>query len=1063
MSPGIAADKQDTADESARHILDTSGVKGGLVVHVGADDGRLTAALRADDRFLVHGIDRDAGQVAKAREYIHSKGGYGVVSVDVWRGGRLPYVDNIVNLLVVEDTGSVSRNELLRVLAPRGKAFLREKGKWTEIEKPLPAEIDEWTHYLHAADNNAVAKDKVVGPPRHYQWIAGPKWARSHDHLSTTSALVSSGGRIFYIIDEGPTAVAAIEAEWSLVARDAFSGVLLWKKPVSPWEGHLRGFRSGPTELARRLVARADRVYVTLGYGKPVTALDAATGETVATYKETTGALELILHGGTLFIVVGDRPPDNTGGAAKPSGTFQKWNHWPIYRETPPRKHLVALRADTGRVLWTKDDADTHEMMPTTLAAAGRRLFFHSGKEIFALVADKGEEIWRAARPVNLRRPSWSAPTLVVSDGVVLCADRGVDAVHPGADKESRRGQWVVSSQGGIAPEGKIQAFEAASGKPLWDAPCKEVYNSPVDVLVADGLVWSGKLVRAREPGITKGLDLKTGRVARERPDDKKFFKIVMNHHRCYRNKATEKFLVLGRDGTEFIDVATGKGYGHAFVRGACQYGVMPCNGLLYSPPHSCACHIESKLDSFVALAPARTKPQDAAPQTDSETKNLEKGPAYDWLQNEKPQSPPAESWPTYRHDAARSGKAGTALAAKLMPAWSTDLGAAATQPVVAGERVVVATPETHAVHALNTESGKRLWTFTTGAAVDSPPTFRGGAVIFGSADGWIYCLRARDGELAWRYRAAPRDRRCVAYGRVESLWPLHGSVLLLDDVVYAVAGRCSYLDGGMRLVRIDARTGKKIGEKTITGGSLPDVLSSDGTNLFLRHRRMDKQGNALKPNVPHLYSAAGFLDGSWWHRTYWQIGTFMRSAYGGWPITGSRVPAGRILVTDGERIFGFGRLNQYTKVGGHVGLGRMKYLLYALPLQVDKIGEKARRRGAPVNKVPALWTGEIPILARGMSLCGETLFVAGPPNLLVRSPEDVKDEYHIASVEALRRQREALSGKKGARLLAVSAKDGGKLMDYKLDAPPVWDGLSAAHRRLFVATTDGRVSCLKP
>jgi hypothetical protein len=30
-------------------------------------------------------------------------------------------------------------------------------------------------------------------------------------------------------------------------------------------------------------------------------------------------------------------------------------------------------------------------------------------------------------------------------------------------------------------------------------------------------------------------------------------------HHRCYRNEATERFLLLGRDGIEFVDPKTGK------------------------------------------------------------------------------------------------------------------------------------------------------------------------------------------------------------------------------------------------------------------------------------------------------------------------------------------------------------------------------------------------------------------------------------------------------------------------------------------------------------------------
>lgn len=69
------------------------------------------------------------------------------------------------------------------------------------------------------------------------------------------SAAVSAAGRLFYIIEEGPIASVKEPSQWKLVARDAFSGVLLWKKDVLPWEDRFRPFRSGPAELARRLVA----------------------------------------------------------------------------------------------------------------------------------------------------------------------------------------------------------------------------------------------------------------------------------------------------------------------------------------------------------------------------------------------------------------------------------------------------------------------------------------------------------------------------------------------------------------------------------------------------------------------------------------------------------------------------------------------------------------------------------------------------------------------------------------------------------------------------------------
>ena len=71
---------------SARKILDTTGIQGGLIVHIGCGDGQLTAALRAGDGYLVHALDSDAKNVAAARRHIRDAGLYGPVSVDAFSG-----------------------------------------------------------------------------------------------------------------------------------------------------------------------------------------------------------------------------------------------------------------------------------------------------------------------------------------------------------------------------------------------------------------------------------------------------------------------------------------------------------------------------------------------------------------------------------------------------------------------------------------------------------------------------------------------------------------------------------------------------------------------------------------------------------------------------------------------------------------------------------------------------------------------------------------------------------------------------------------------------------------
>ena len=147
-------------------VVEDSGIKGGIVVQAGCKDGKRLASLLVNEKFLVHGLDVDAKRIAKVRESLRSNCLYGKVSAAVYDGRNLPYTDNLVNLLVIEDSQcEIQEEEMLRVLVPGGVAMVCGK----KITKPVPSSIDEWTHFLHGADNNAVVNDTVVAAPRTIQ------------------------------------------------------------------------------------------------------------------------------------------------------------------------------------------------------------------------------------------------------------------------------------------------------------------------------------------------------------------------------------------------------------------------------------------------------------------------------------------------------------------------------------------------------------------------------------------------------------------------------------------------------------------------------------------------------------------------------------------------------------------------------------------------------------------------------------------------------------------------------------------------------------------------------
>jgi outer membrane protein assembly factor BamB len=1021
----------------ANDIIESSGVKGGLVVHIGR------GALRAGDSFVVQNLDA---------------------------GKRLPYVDNLVNLVVAEKPGDVSMDEVMRVLVPNGVAIIGGK----KTVKPRPSDIDEWTHFLHDAGNNAVARDKRVDAPRSLQWQAPPLWLRSHETPSGFQAMVCGGGRVFYIFDEGIVGITdqRLPERWVLLCRDAFNGKLLWRRPIASWgwpEWATNRFANTdwttitggrtvvPDENQRRLVVDGDRLYATLSYRAPLTILDATTGKTLATVANTAPVRQIIAADGVALIYSQDAQPDAEMPRPKGKGKGREKGK---AKEGPPGA-LISVEGATGKELWRK----TIPALPGLSLAIDRgRIVYQTSGTLAALDLRSGKNFWSIEPPVK------NAQTLVAHDGVIAMRTATALAVH-----------------------------DAADGRLLWQ---KEILASigigTHDLFVIDGVVWPGvvSVNEKKEPEhkganvLATGYDLRTG------AERKQVFASNLlspeHHHRCYRNKATGRFIISAMEGSEYLDLQGSAHSQNNFVRGACRLGIMPANGMLYVPPDQCFCDPGAKMLGFTAIGPV-TKIQ---PVPDNQ--RLEKGPAYT---HHSPLTTHDSDWPMFRHDPSRHGTTKAAVGAAVNESWRVKLGSGLTQPVVAGGRVFAAARETHTIHALDLKTGKTAWTFVAGGRIDSSPTLVNGAVLFGSADGYVYCLRADDGSLAWKFLAAPCDRRIMVNDQVESVWPVHGSVLVNDGIAFVTAGRSTYLDGGIRVYALDSATGKLLHQTTLSGpfpdgktfrevsfyipGANSDVLAHEGGYVYMRQKKLtpdlreekqeDLSVKGEKDVGLHVFSTSGFLDASWYNRAFWMYA----KRWPGFQLANQSSKSGQLLIVDNERTYA---VQPYYRRNVHSPMffpGKEGYLLYAdknsnepqivgdpagarKPVEWLPQSDYERGGGRAVEKLdntafgldkmigytraePPLWKTFLPVRIRAMVKAGDTLFVAGPPDEL-----DAKDPYA------------ALDGKRGAKLVAVSAKDGKKLAESTLDVPPVFDGLIAAKGRLLVALEDGSLACLE-
>ncbi|MHC4177869.1 MAG: outer membrane protein assembly factor BamB family protein [Planctomycetota bacterium] len=1062
------------ADE-AEQIASLAGFHGGLVIHVGCGDGKLTAALHLADNCAVQGLDADAKRVETARAAIRAIGVYGPVSVMHWSGKKLPYVDNLATLVVCEDSGAVPAGELMRVLRPYGAAAVKRGGKWTVTVKPQLPGTDQWEQHYHGADNNAVAKDTVVGPPRRYQWLGEPQWQRSHLAMPSINSMVSTKGRLFTVEDLGSAEHPALPGKQALVARDAYNGVVLWQVMFTDWHPIYIRNKEMPVQIQRRLAAVGDVVYCTPGYTAPINVFDAATGAVIKKHAKTAGAMEFVHDRGVLYVVTGDQSDIseahmNLSRSALNTSIFRREAYGPtIRRPADPKNDILAIDADSGAELWRISGADTKRYEGATLGVIGDRVVFSTSTELVCLDRASGKALWRVPAPIVLKGPAGIAVSLVLSDNAAYLADSA-----------------------------RLRAFRLADGRALWETPATINHHKAPDVFLANGLVWaaaySGSTGRpAPALGLNRmgvnGFDPESGKLVKQ--IDQTMLG-PMGHDRCYRNRITTRYYInTVTGGSDFLDLSSSVELPNPWIRSTCGIGPLPCNGLYYAGPPSCACCNSVMLNGLNAMAAEPGFTKSDQPIKVGTKATLEKGPAFSEIANLKsPTSDSPGDWPAYRHDNARTGTTKNKVPAVLTKRWEAKLGTRASAPVIAAGMVFAAAVDGHAVCAMNAADGKIVWRFSAEGRVDSPPTYYQGLLLFGSRDGSAYCLRATDGTLAWRF--LPLERRLVcAYGQPESAWPICGSILIRDGLAYFAAGRNSFVDGGIFLYALDPRSGRVVHQKRMFGpygengfpiqnrevvkgmsieGFKGDIFIADDKLLYLRHQAFNPDLSPVKlqdVKQPHLIPSHGFLEAIPQHRSFWTIDTMLHYDI----PTGLGGVHGDILVIDGSRFYevrGYSpgrtawfdpRTSGYTLFAGTYGKsakGSVDAAAAGTGKRAAKQGAAKQRKGkkararnrGPSNVAPStkLWSSSIPLTGKAIALADDVLFVAGTP--VVFPEEDLAKAYE---------------GRMGGILWAASASTGEKLARYTLDAPPAWDGLAAANGLLFLTLADGRVMCMGP
>jgi hypothetical protein len=172
-------------------------------------------------------------------------------------------------------------------------------------------------------------------------------------------------------------------------------------------------------------------------------------------------------------------------------------------------------------------------------------------------------------------------------------------------------------------------------------------------------------------------------------------------------------------------------------------------------------------------------------------------------------------------------------------------------------------------------------------------------------------------------------------------------------------------------------------------------------------------------------------------------------------------------LACDEKNVYGYGRQSSMyqwrTPLAYHLYAAGRDLKKLPPPKQPAAQPKNNKRRTAQRRKTHDIafnWSTDVDIHARALLLANDTLFVAGPPAIA----DEITAFQTWGATEAneqLAAQADAISGKSGATVLAVNKRDGSIQSKVELSAPPVFDGMIATRKCLYLATIDGKIVCL--
>jgi len=1047
-------------------LITRAGISKGICAVPNCGNGDLAMDIARQSDFLVHAFDADAANVDDAikragRAKLPGKD----VQIERLTGDPLPYADNFVDLVVVDQPLGIRAAEVFRVVRPQGCALVRGDSKliatlgqagfeiedaaadWTVARKPAFDGADDWSHWCHGPDNNPVSNDTVIQAPYLTQWFGEPYY-HAMPVVSTAAA-----GRVFIASGHIAHHDREIPTLNTLVARNGYNGRVLWQ----------RSLPAGYLVHRSAFIATEDIFYMVDGDG--VLTLNPETGAELERIQipEAKGTVTWMAKvGGVLYVLAGESEPP--ADIMKVHATWRGWGWNNVDKNYSPQgKHqirwgfgqtLAAYDLAQQKLLWKHEQSDIDSR---GMGILGDSLFYYvPSAKLTCLDRHTGETEW-----VN-----------EATDKLALIEEeaRGLTGT-PGF----RTTSMLLATPVGLFIQGQkrvnVVGFSLDDGRFLWSK--KKFHNNP-NMLYAHGKLFISGI---ENNGTVQVIDPKNGNSIEEL----NFWK-----GSCTRLTGSPEALYCRGEGLGRYDFAHKVYQAERTARPGCNDGAIPANGLLYVGPWLCDCNL-SILGQMV-LGPAGKFEAHSQTLSDSNgeataSTSIEKGPAVDEL-----------DWPAYRADNNRTASSAATVPAEARVLWKKEPrieNALQSQPVTAGGLVFCA-GEDGFVQCFEADRGTEKWSFATGGPVIASPTVWEGRVFVGSGDGYVYCLEATTGKLVWRFRVAPVERRIMVYGRLASTWPVNSGVLVHDAVAYAAAGLVHR--DGTHVMALDARSGRLRWHNGTAGKPINEryelqAASALGTLAIGKNRLWLASGNVVAPVSFDLATGEA------------NVGQAQRVPEWNTVMAQKPEPAGRDIMVFGDRFVMHGGRLLYSGEGHVVSSAQVNFRL------LDDQGRLHGPAFTPVRHcaLPPVWDDElfvtptsrygdvvawkasdvekrlidaVALMAKmDKEIPGDSPQKWGQYNLIGKVFSAVERELRATSqwpviqdevyAIALAKNAVVITGRgkntAGPCFIAAHSKSDGKVL-WKVDLPiePRLGGLAIDRDgRIIVALTDGAILCV--